>query len=199
MTPQEFVDAVSMADLLDTAMLVFMAVTALAVARIRNLFAVVMLTGIYSLVAAALYVILDAVDVAFTEAAVGAGVATVLMLGTLALTKDTEKVTPSRKSWRAIVLVVVTGAVLIWGTLDMPLYGDPDAPIHQHVAPRYLNDSSEEVGLPNVVTSVLASYRGYDTMGEAFVIFTAAIGVIALIGRAPRRRRNGDDKGGPAA
>lgn len=181
-------------------MLVFMAVTALAVARIRNLFAVVMLTGVYSLVAAALYVILDAVDVAFTEAAVGAGVATVLMLGTLALTKGTEKATPSRKSWRALVLVVVTGAVLIWGTLDMPLYGDPDAPAHQHVAPRYLEESGQEIGLPNVVTSVLASYRGYDTMGEAFVIFTAAIGVIALIGRAPRRRRSGgSDKGGPAA
>ena len=168
-----------------------MAVLALALARIRNMYAVVMLTGIYSLLGAALYVILDAVDVAFTEAAVGAGMSTVLMIGTLALTSDREKLVSAVKSRRALFLVGVTGAVLIYGTLDMPRYGDPTAPIHHHVVPRYLEQSGQEVGLPNVVTSVLASYRGYDTMGEAFVIFTAAAGVLALIGRSRRRRRSG--------
>ncbi len=174
-----------------------MMVLALALTRIRNMYAVVMLTGIYSLLGASLYVILDAVDVAFTEAAVGAGMSTVLMLGTLALTSDREKVTSSAKSLRALFLVCVTGAVLIYGTLDMPHYGDPAAPIHHHVVPRYLEDSGREVGLPNVVTSVLASYRSYDTMGEAFVIFTAAAGVLALIGRSRRRRRpeDGDASG----
>ena len=47
---------------------------------LRNLFAVVMLSGMFSLTAAVLYVVMDAVDVAFTEAAVGAGIATVLDL-----------------------------------------------------------------------------------------------------------------------
>ncbi|MBT3768063.1 MAG: DUF4040 domain-containing protein, partial [Rhodospirillales bacterium] len=54
-----------------------MAVAAIALVRLRNLFAVVMFSGIYSLLAAVLYVVMDAVDVAFTEAAVGAGIATV--------------------------------------------------------------------------------------------------------------------------
>ena len=67
-------------DVLNVVTLLFMAVTAIAIARIRNLFAVVMLSGIYSLMGATLYVILDAVDVAFTEAAVGAGASTVLMI-----------------------------------------------------------------------------------------------------------------------
>ncbi|MBT6883731.1 MAG: DUF4040 domain-containing protein, partial [Rhodospirillaceae bacterium] len=58
-----------------------MGMIAIAIARIHNLFAVVMLTGIFSLLGAAAYVIMDAVDVAFTEAAVGAGISTVLMLG----------------------------------------------------------------------------------------------------------------------
>ena len=71
----------------------------------------------------------------------------------------------------------------------MPNYGDAKAPIHQHVAPRYLNQSAQEIGLPNVVTSVLASYRSYDTLGETFVIFTAAMGVLAIIGRGRRRRK----------
>jgi multicomponent Na+:H+ antiporter subunit B len=170
-------------------LMVFMAISGIAIARLHNLFAVVMLTGIFSLLGAAAYVVLDAVDVAFTEAAVGAGVSTVLMLGTLALTTSEEKPTPPRHVLAALAVVGVTGAVLIYGTMDMPHYGDPKAPIHHHVAPRYLGESGKEVGLPNVVTSVLASYRGYDTLGETFVIFTAAAGVLAILGRVRRPKR----------
>ena len=162
---------------------------------LRNLLASAMVLGIYSLLMAALWVVLDAVDVAFTEAAVGAGIATVLMLETLALTTGTEKVTRHR-ALAPFVMVVVTGAVLIYGTLDMPRYGDPRAPIHHHVAPRYIGESGREVGVPNIVTSVLASYRGYDTLGEVTVIFTATAGVLALIGRSRRRRRQKQSGGG---
>ena len=172
-----------------------MAVTALALVRLRNLFAVVMLAGVFSLLAAVLYVVLDAVDVAFTEAAVGAGITTVLMLGTLALTTSDEKAAPG-KTLAPLLLVVVTGAVLIYGTLDMPRYGDPNAPIHRHVAPYYLERTGPHTGLPNVVTAVLASYRGYDTLGEVTVIFTAAVGVLILIGRSrrPKKKRKPAEK-----
>lgn len=166
---------------------------AVAAARQRNLFASVMLFGIYSLLSAALFVTLDAVDVAFTEAAVGAGIATILMLGTLAITSARQK--PSEK--RAIVpllVAIATGAVLIYGTSDLPRFGDPRAPAHHHVVPRYIEESAEEIGVPNIVTSVLASYRGYDTLGEVTVIFTAGVGVLVLIGRT--RRRRSDDEGG---
>jgi len=57
------------------------------------------------------------------------------------------------------------------------------------VAPRYLEESGTEIGIPNVVTSVLASYRGYDTLGETAVIFTAGVGVLVLLGSARRLRR----------
>ena len=151
-----------------------------------------MLSGIFSLLSAGLFVELDAVDVAFTEAAVGAGIVTVLMLGTLALTARHEKV-PAHSAILPLAVVLLTGAVLVYGTIDMPRFGDPEAPIHGHVVPRYLTRSTEEIGLPNVVTSVLASYRGYDTLGEVTVIFTAGIGVLLLIGGA-RRRTEGDGK-----
>ena len=75
-------------------LLAFLAATAIAIVRLRNLFAVVMLSGLYSLLSAAIFVILDAVDVAFTEAAVGAGITTVLLLGTLVLTDREEKRAP---------------------------------------------------------------------------------------------------------
>ena len=81
------------------------------------------------------------------------------------------------------MLVLATGGLLVYGTLDMPRYGDANAPIHQHVANRYIEKSGAEVGPPNIVTSILASYRGYDTFGETVVVFTAAVGVLAIIGR----------------
>ena len=73
----------------------------------------------------------------------------------------------------------------------MPLYGDPNAPTNLHVAPLYISDSMNQTGIPNIVTSVLASYRGYDTFGEVVVIFTAGIGVLALLGHGINRTRPG--------
>ena len=61
----------------------------------------------------------------------------------------------------------------------------PTTPIHTHVAPRYIADTVKETQVPNVVTSVLADYRGYDTLGETTVIFTAGIGVMLLLRGAP--------------
>ena len=146
----------------------------------KDLFAVIMLSGIYGLLSASLFVTLDAVDVAFTEASVGAGISTLLMLVTITMTGRTEH--PSRhKPLLALAIVIVTGSLLIYGTMDTPYFGSADAPIHQHVAPRYINDSMQEVGMPNIVTSVLASYRGFDTFGEVVVIFTAGMGVLALL------------------
>ncbi len=165
-----------------------MAVIGLAYVFLRNLFAVVMLSGMFSLTAAVLYVVMDAVDVAFTEAAVGAGIATVLGLATLGLIGVVEEKPSKRGFIGPFLIVLITGAVLINATLDMPAYGDPEAPIHHHVAPRYIQESGREIGVPNIVTSVLASYRGYDTLGEVTVIFTAACGVLVLLGRSRRRK-----------
>ena len=150
-----------------------------------------MLSGIYGLLSASFFVAMDAVDVAFTEASVGAGVSTLLMLTTVAMTGRTEHVA-RHKPYLAFVVVFVTGCLLIYGTLDMPHFGSADAPSHTHVGPRYINDSMQEIGVPNMVTSVLASYRGFDTFGEVTVIFTAGIGVLALLSVA--RRRDDDEE-----
>ena len=79
--------------------------------------------------------------------------------------------------------------MLVYGTLGLPAFSDPEAPIHKHVAPRYINESLKETGVPNVVTAVLASYRGYDTLGETTVVFPAGIGVIALLRQRKRKDR----------
>ncbi len=236
--------------LIDIPLLALLACTAVTVARMRDLWAAAMLTGIYSFLGAGWMLLLDAPDVAFTEAAVGAGISTVLMLGTIALTY--REVKPSKRHpLAALTVVSITGAALVYGTLDMPHYGDPNAPIHRHPDPSYIDlqtmtyhewflarglDPSdltpkEDIALrklfheprtashqgqtshagevrldeaqhddqvhqekavehhmpQNVVTSILASYRGYDTLGETTVIFTAGIAVLMILRGKPAR------------
>ena len=177
-----------MIEFVDIALLVLLGITAFSIIRQKNLFAAVMMVGIYSLLSAGLFVVMDAVDVAFTEAAVGAGISTVLMLGTLALVGHSEH-QPQHRPILPLFVVILTGAVLVYGTLDIPPFGDASNPAHHHVAPHYLEESEHEIGVPNVVTSVLASYRGYDTMGETTVIFAALVGVLLLLSLGPRPRR----------
>lgn len=162
--------------------------------RLRNLFAVVMLSSVFSLLSAGLFVALDAVDVAFTEAAVGAGITTVLFLGALALTDSVEK-QASRTQY--IPLLVMTGlaVMLVYGTMDMAPFGDPGAPIHHHVVPEYITGTATQIGIPNVVSAVLASYRGFDTLGETGVIFTAGAGVLVLLRRRASSRQHNRDNG----
>lgn len=176
----------------DIFLFIMLVCTALAVVRTQSLFATAMLAGVFSLLSALLFVSMDAVDVAFTEAAVGAGISTVLMLGTLALTARFER-PPTHSPLIPLFVVLVTGAALIYGTLDMPNFGDPNAPAQLHVAPEYIARTPEEIDVPNIVTAILASYRGFDTLGEVAVVFTAGVGVLMLLSGLRRRRRKEEE------
>lgn len=177
--------------IINVTLLAFLAITAVAIIRISNLFAIIMLFSMFSFLSAGLFIAMDAVDVAFTEAAVGAGISTVLMLATLALTKDQEeKRSPTaHRPWLPLTVVIVTGSALVYGTWDIAPFGSPDAPAQTHVAPGYIERSIPETGIQNVVTSVLASYRGFDTLGEVTVVFTAGIAVLLLIGGRRRSEK----------
>ena len=178
-------------------LLLFLVFLLVLVIRSRRLFAVVVLAGAYSLVSAAMFVNLDAVDVAFTEAAVGAGISTVLFLATMAYLPSREKVLPSSgrfgNAMTAGIICLVAGALLVAAAIELPAVGDPNAPAQLHVAPRYLEESYSFLHIPNVVTTVLASYRGFDTLGETIVVFTAGLGVLVLLSGYTRTRRAASD------
>lgn len=165
-------------------LLALLVVSAVLVAFVADLFAAVMLTGIFSLLVAAVFLALGAPDVAFTEAAVGGGVSTVLFLITIAATKSIA-VARLRFSPPALATCLATGALLVFASLDMPAFGSATAPAHLHVAEYYLANTPSDMDIPNVVTAILASYRGMDTLGELAVIFTAGVGVYASL-RNPR-------------
>ncbi|MFT5683937.1 MAG: multicomponent Na+:H+ antiporter subunit B [Myxococcota bacterium] len=176
--------------LVDVCLFVFLVIIALTIARLRNLFVAVMLSGIFSLLSAGLFTSMDAMDVAFTEAAVGAGISTVLLLLTLDLTTEVET-KPVQARIFPLLVALCTGGAMLYATEDMPRFGDPTAPIHQVPAGSGWTDLynhftwvawSSEMHVDNTVTSVLGSYRGYDTLGETFVVFTAALAVMMLLG-----------------
>lgn len=166
--------------LIDIIVLSLLTLTGIAIARVRDLFAAVMLSGIYGLLSASFFVINDAVDVAFTEASVGAGIFPLLMLAVLSLVDRYEK-PQTTSNWIPALISIGVVITLCLAITQLPAFGDPDAPANTHVAERYIQDSPEEIGIPNMVTSVLASYRGFDTFGEVVVIFTAAIGVLVIL------------------
>ena len=170
-------------------LLSMLAVTTMAIVRVRNLFAVAVLTSLYSFLMATVMLVLDAPNVALTEAAVGAGVGTVLIVGALYLTK-TDEARPVHGILLPLVVAGGTAAVLLFGVSETPPFGDPANPVHA-LGPDYIDRSVPETGIPNVVSSVLASYRSFDTLGETLVIFTAGIAVLMLLKRTPRRRGKG--------
>ena len=168
--------------LLDISLLAILVIVAVSIVRMRSLFGIVMLQGVYSLVSAAWFVSLDAVDVAFTEAAVGAGVSTVLMLAAMLLADRKSAPVPLSRQWGPLLIVIFVGMAMFYAIGDMPAYGDANSPANSYVGMEYMAKTAEEIHIPNVVTAVLASYRGYDTFGETVVIFSAGLGVLLLLG-----------------
>lgn len=200
------------ATLIDSLLLAALVVLAVAAIRQRDLLGAAATLGAYSLAMAILWCRMNAVDVGFTEAAVGAGISTVLMLAALARVGRHERQTPRTERARgrslsvrvgALVACLITAGALVYGSRDMPVVGSPDAPAttHEQVAVHYLEKSGGahgEVGPPNIVTSVLGDYRGYDTMGETVVIFTAGLCVVLLLRQAQSvRRRRAAREAGP--
>ncbi|MGI6453413.1 MAG: DUF4040 domain-containing protein [Syntrophomonadaceae bacterium] len=173
-----------MADLI---LLFFLLICAIAAMMQKKLLNAVVILSVYSFVMALVWVRLGAIDVAITETAVGAGISTVLFIAVLTRVKPEEAVAAAKVKVLPLIAVLVVGAILIYGTLDMPPFGSPSAVTNTHVVPRYLEKGVEETGVDNYVAAILASYRGYDTLGETTVIFTAGLCVVLLL-RSDKKR-----------
>ncbi|MFQ5520861.1 MAG: DUF4040 domain-containing protein, partial [Candidatus Methylomirabilia bacterium] len=170
--------------LLITIFLTLLVILALAAVRTRDLLGAVLALSAYGLVLSLVWAGMGAVDVAFTEAVVGAGASTVFFLATLLRTRRTEERRGRRgRVVAGLATVVLLGALLGLATHEFPTWGDPASPASLHVSPRYLSEGYQETGTPNIVTAVLADYRGYDTLIETVVIFTASLACWLLLVR----------------
>ncbi len=236
--------------LIDSVLLFLVTICAVAIIEVRSLYAVAMLSSVYSLLMALVWTNMHSMDVAFTEAAVGGGISTILLIGTLVHTRRDAKPAKHRLHVPALLVTLLTGAALIYGTFDMPRFGDPNATIHHYRVPEMMSqtvaaashrqgkqlphegavaqprmtpttaiaankhveadaghhdNAAEHEGahkhpgddfnghVPNAVTSLLADYRGFDTMFETTVIFTAGMSLILLL----RRKEEDVEQDGP--
>lgn len=169
--------------LLEVVLLAFVLTSALGTALLKDTLASVMAFAAYSLGISIIWVLLQAPDVGLTEAAVGAGVMTILFLIALANTvRPSEDRLFERVSPRTVLAV---GAfVLVMGATvpALPAVGATDSPVGSgEVTDYYLENAYEETEVHNAVTAVLAAYRGFDTLGEAVVVFVAGVATLTVL------------------
>jgi multicomponent Na+:H+ antiporter subunit B len=179
---------------LDICILTLIVLCAFATILVKDLLSAAIIFGAYSFLMCLLWTEMGAVDVAFTEASVGAGVSTVLFFAAIYQTSRTVK---PRRSGRwltkifALMATLITGLVLLVAEADFPGFGEIFTPASLHVSPYYITQTLHDTNVPNMVTSVLADYRGFDTMFETTVIFTAGLAVIAILRRMKNEGRLG--------
>ena len=168
--------------ILELPLLVFLVMTAAGAILAKDLISAVFILGTYSFTLALVWALLGAVDVAFVEAVVGAGLATVFFLLTLSnvLEKDTQ-IRRSAMPWTALIGLPIVAILLLYGAADLPAFGDPGSPASTHISPIYLERSVEQTRTPNVVTAILMDYRSLDTLIETIVIFTAGIACALIL------------------
>ncbi|MBI1274808.1 DUF4040 domain-containing protein [bacterium] len=182
--------------------LLLLVATAFAAARLRKTMMVAILFGIFSLLVATMYLLLEAPDVAITEAAVGAGISTLVIIATLLHTgKHDDR--PHKGHFLVLGMVACLGLALMLVMHQLPPIGEADTPVNRLTDANgdltanghYQASTQRDIGVPNMVTAVLASYRGYDTMGETAVVFTALIAVLLILWPGIRHLFGGTPKG----
>jgi multicomponent Na+:H+ antiporter subunit B len=172
-----------MIGVLDAVLLAFVLACALATALIRDVLGSIIAFSAYSLGIAVIWVLLQAPDVGLTEAAVGAGVMTVLFLLTVAKTvRPASERAFERIDFRALVVAVSLVVVLSTTLFALPAVGTADSPVAtDNVTTYYLENADTETEVKNAVTAVLAAYRGFDTLGEAVVVYAAGVGLLVVL------------------
>jgi multicomponent Na+:H+ antiporter subunit B len=182
---------------LDLLLFVIIVVLAVLALRVRNLMAAVAILATFSLMVAVMFAGMAAVDVAFVEAVLGAGLTGLLFVILIRATgtRATE-LDPKRP---LLVIVPVIGAfvaLMVYASGGLPDRGDPDAPAHLHVAPTYIEGALVDSRTPNVVTAILADYRSIDTLGEVVVIFTAGVAVVLILAHQREESEGEPARGG---
>jgi len=151
------------------------------------LYSVISLGAVGFLLAIA-FLFLAAPDIAIVQ--IGVEVVSLVILIRATLGRETQMVKASRTVVGvafAVAFVAVIGLFIIQVFTEFPVFGTPvmerfsDAP-----SAMYLAQGLQETGAPNIVTAVLLDFRAWDTLGEATVLFCAALGAVAILRRKAR-------------
>ena len=158
----------------------------------NNIVVSILLLNLLSFSSAICYLLLKAIDVAITEIAVGSSISTVFFLFSAKFIIGKNEFIKKNKTHQIyniiknIYLFIISMALFIllsFSISNIDSFGNSDKIIDSSNKPStyYLINTEKELGMKSIVTGTLASYRGFDTMIENFVIFTASIGVLFIL------------------
>lgn len=168
-----------MIEILNLILLLLLLTVTVFIVLSKHLVVSAVLMCVFSSLISLMYLIMNAPDVAITEASVGAGLSTIFTFAALSLVKN-YKANLSHSPTTLFFMLFLT-ACLSYFMIQLPDFGSHNAPVHLHVAPYYVESTEKAIGIPNIVTAILASFRGYDTFGETIVVFTAALCIMLIL------------------
>ena len=165
------------ADLFDIGLAALVVSVAAFAVLARDTYSAVVAFVAYGLLVSLRWVLLHAVDVALTEAAIGSGLTGMLMLGAAARLRGTGGAPePPPPSARVRALAAVCGATVTAGLVGAVLSFPDPAPTLAAPA----TEALPATGLGNPVTAVLIAYRATDTLLEKVVLVLSLVGVWSL-------------------
>ncbi len=161
--------------------LIMLVIASIKLIFCKSLLETVIITSIFSLLIGLSYLLMDAPDVAMTEVALGSCLSSCVFLGFLSKLPTVQKynLKPTRVISSSIICIIFI-VVLTFAGLDLLEYGAIDSPMQNHLTKYYIEHTKTDIGIPSFVAALLASYRGYDTLGETAVILIAGISVLLL-------------------
>ncbi|MFK8039740.1 MAG: DUF4040 domain-containing protein [Rickettsiaceae bacterium] len=175
-----------------------LALVSIALVATNNLLGSVILMSFFSLLISLSYLLMDAPDVAMTEVALGAALSTAVLLNIIRTTSNKNESYLNflnlkhyyLKHILALILCICLGLVLIFIGAELPSYGSSDAAIHNHISQYYIKYAKLEIDIPSMVAALLASYRGYDTLGETSVVLIAGLSVVLILSKCQNKKDN---------
>ncbi len=162
---------------------IVMLITCIRLIISKNLVESIIIMSVFSLFIGICYLFMDAPDVAMTETALGACLSTCVLLNLVKIVgEDIGKTRKSKTIFASILCSVFVGC-LSWAALDLPMFGAEDSPLQSHLTKYYVENTRTDIAIPSIVAAILASYRGYDTLGETAVILIAGLAVLVIVSR----------------
>lgn len=149
----------------------------------KNLIESLIITSIFSLIISIGYLLMDAPDVAMTEVSLGAALSSCVMLNVIKITGQEYKSCSKTRFITASILCIIFISILAWVTIDFAEFGSSSSPVQDHLTSYYIQNTKNDIAIPSFTAAILASYRGFDTLGETTVVLIAGLAVLLITSR----------------
>jgi len=172
------------------ALLIFMIVGSIIAIETKNLLSSVISCGIVGAAVSIAFLMLGAPDIAITQVVVEILILVILLRATITI--DNTTIEAHWDTFAVVSSLIFFGLFLVFAFLavqELPPFGQP----LMRVSKEYLQTGLEKTGAANIVAAIILDFRGYDTLGEATVIFVSILGSFVILRRRGRKRRTEAD------